>query len=174
MIRSLAIVALALSGCAEDHGPLDPVTIAALARSRGDALGITHTGAWSVRFDVVTCTCPVSAMLCIDPALLDLISAYAEVVEGDGFLTMSVDSTEPQLSFGAELSGAINADGSTSVGFVTNGLGLNAELLVVGRVDGEFDGPDAFTGFYQQRAKGQFGEETVDCGIDLDVDAERI
>lgn len=168
------MVALALAGCGEENGPLDPTTIAALSRTRGDALGVTHTGIWAVRFEVVACTCPVSADLCFDPALLNLISAYAQVVEGDGFLTMSVDSAETQLAFGAELSGPINADGTASVGFVDNGFALNAELLVLGRMDGEFDGPDAFSGFFQQRAKGQYGENTVDCGADLDIDAERM
>lgn len=171
----LASGLLCAPGCGDEAGPLDRETVAALARTRGDAQGTSHTGNWAVRFEVTSCTCPADTMVCIDPALQEILTGYPRLIEGDGLLVVSAFDSG---LFGAtvvpaELSGPIDADGTFSVGSVGAGFGLLVELLTIARLDGSFDGDDAFTGVFAQRIEGTLAEAKLDCTIELQYDATR-
>ncbi len=170
----LASGLLCAPGCGDEAGPLDRETVAALARTQGDAQGTSHTGNWEVRFEVTSCSCPANTMVCIDPALQDVLAGYARLIEGDGLLVVSASESE-MFGLGpfAELSGPIDADGTFSVGSVGAGFGLLVELLTIARLDGSFDGDDAFTGVFAQRIEGTLDETKLDCATELQLDATR-
>jgi hypothetical protein len=170
-MRAVAIAVLLATGCAEAAGPLDRSTIAEIARSRGDAQGSEHAGTWHAMLDVGECDCPTDAgtAACLSEDIAELVGVTMEIVEGDGFMLVRIDVL-PQL----ELSGAIDADGTMSLGSVYVGLDLDSSLVLLGRFDGEFDGSGGLTGVVSLRAEGELAGTPVSCGADAEIEATEL
>lgn len=167
---ALAMVLLLGPACAQDPGPLDRETVAEIAKSRGDAQGGARTGTYLATLDIGDCDCPdeIGLVLCLSQEITDA-QLELRVVEGDGFMT--ADLTGSEL---AGMSGAIDADGTATLGSVYIGYGFSSDLVVIGRFDGGFGDDGTLTGTAQQEAHGEFGGASIACGGAFEVDAFRL
>ncbi|MBC8068076.1 MAG: hypothetical protein IAG13_07070, partial [Deltaproteobacteria bacterium] len=165
----------------------DAETVLALARSRGDALGVRHTGVWTTTLEQVECDCPVSMVSGVfgqpsDPCQL-IGPAFGitgtPMIEADGVLHMRLGLLSPTL--GLELLGTIDDDGEVAVGEVSNLSSLVAELRTIVRLDGTIvdHEPDSLSGSWADldgeviaRFDGQLAEQRIECGASYDIHAE--
>lgn len=169
-MKRLALGCVIATACAEEPGPLDREVVAEIARSRGDAQGGERTGSYYASFDVGACDCPadITLPLCLSQEFADTFDLELRVVEGDGFLTMTMVDSELLL-----LSGAIDEDGTATLGSVVIGFGYSTNLVVIGRLDGEFEDDGTLTATVQSSASGEFGGASLSCGSTFDVEAVR-
>ena len=176
---AVAALGLALAGCAEDPGELDPETVNRLARTQGNAQGFSLSGEWTTTVEIVDCgECPplfIVPELSMCSSLTDIfpdsggpINTTTTVVQADGTLLVRA------LDLGG--TGPLDADGSFIVGRVTDLTTQLSEGFVVVRVDGEIDVGDPFTTMtatLRQRVAGTVVDETIDCVQTFDIFAQR-
>jgi hypothetical protein len=179
-----ALAALAATGCPEDPDPLDPEVLTELARSRGDAQGIEHTGVYQGTFEVLECGCseldvPFNPSLCASIEAAEAIGlprvAELELVQADGTVRLRAlglgDFFEEQASLLPVFYGPLQADGRFSAAGVLEADALAVQGRVLGRIDGVIEPSDevwSLVGEYQQRyAVDLFASpDVLDVGID--------
>ena len=177
------LVLVALGGCKEEPGDLDPQVVHDLARQPGTALGLELTGDFDGELVVEDCQCPEltsleglslcqgAGPLAPDPG--DSLFLAFEVVQTDGILLFRYSDLS--------LTGPIDEDGAFAVGGVFDMTTLFTTGKTVTRVDGEFDGPDEFTALIRNRLAGEvmpgLGElteqQSIDCVETFTLDALR-
>lgn len=169
--RAVVLAVLVAAACGDEAGPMDRSTIATIAKSRGDAQGGERTGIYAATFEVGDCDCPddIGINLCLSEEFADAIGVTIHVTEGDGFMVLDVDQV-PTL----QLSGAIDDDGTATLGSVYVGLDLDASLVILGRLDAEFDEDGTLTGQTSLRAQGELGGTPISCGSELEIDGIRL
>jgi hypothetical protein len=136
-MRRASLLALALCACADEPGRFYPETVIELGRTRGDAVGNTHTGAWLLVVTEVECTCDTltdmageTISICPDP--MDVTNAPILMTEADGYLELAIGVAVPganddfaNLLIGLftqiDLLGKIDADGTFAIGEVRLG-----------------------------------------------------
>ena len=188
--RGLALVLAALPGCYDGADPLDPQLLAEIARSRGDAEGISLSGFYRGEFEKIDCGCEdipraQQASLCtlIDNAgLFGMGGLFAvEVVQADGTLRIRPE-VQDLLSgefLAPTLYGPVSAEGDVVVAGVLRADALLVQGQVLGRADGTLTGPPGASVLevdYQQRSTLDVitsdggpdreisnGVETIDC-----------
>jgi hypothetical protein len=166
------IFALLASACADDPGPLDRSTIAAIAKSRGDAQGGERTGLYHATLEIGECDCPddLGFAVCLSKDLVESLGVMFDVVEGDGFMAVRSDGLPREFGF----SGAIDADGTATLGSVFIGFDLDAELVFLGRIDAVFGEDGELTGSVSLGGEGRLAGDPVRCGFDGDVEGVRL
>ncbi len=137
--RAVALLLVTLAAACSADDPLDSDLLASLATEQGDAKGDTWTGTWNWDFDLVACDCPLTGAASgnFDPCTVTPLSTLggdgsAIALQGDGFLVFE--------SPNAQLSGAVNADGSFDLAAVFTLTSLIGQAAFYMRMDGEFEG----------------------------------
>lgn len=134
-----AVFALALTGCQETPGELDPQVVHDLSRQPGDGLDLDLTGTYSGQITVAECGCPEIAALeemticntAIDPEIGSTGFVSFEVVQTDGILMLRLETLA--------LTGPIYADGTFSAGGLFDATTPLTTANIVSRIDGTFD-----------------------------------
>lgn len=186
----IALLSLSLNACASDpFDPLDPDNIGDLGNDQGDAVGEGFSGVFAIELTPLDCDCPtlypedfpgLGVGLGLEPgdevdpctqvaffygADSD-VGAQAKLVQADGVLAWT-DWLPP-------LSGPIDGDGTFAVGGYEDFSETFIEAALVSRIDGEFDGGDAFFGVMQQRTIAKLLDRTVDCRSTHQLNALRL
>lgn len=170
-MRRVAVAVVLASACADESGPLDRETIAGIARARGDALGGERSGIYQASLEVNACDCPdeLGLAVCLSEDLVEAIAVFIDITEGDGFMVARFEQL-PQL----ELSGAIDADGTATLGSVFIGFDLDSNVVLLGRFDGTFGEDGEIVGAVSLRADGKLAGAPIACGNEAEVDGIRL
>ncbi len=174
----VALAGLALAGCADDPGELDPETVNRLSRTQGNAQGFGLSGEWTTTVEVIDCgDCPplfIAPELSMCSSLTDIfpdsggpITTSMTVVQSDGTLLLRA------LDLGG--TGPLDADGSFVVGRVTDLTTALSQGFVVVRADGEIELGErpTLSATLRQRVAGSVVDETIDCVQTFEIYAER-
>ncbi len=168
-MKRLALALAVASGCAEDDGPMSRATVAALARSSGDAVGYGRSGIYDAMLTEAECDCPVVSLDLIGSQSLCTLDAApmlwrtVGVVQSDGVLLLRIDPVE--------LTGPLDADDTFSIGTVDSLTLLGGSGVRISRIDGEFDDVGEIAAVFRQRIDGKFADQEVDCEESFAVEA---
>lgn len=168
---------VAACGLDAEPDPLSEEVVNDLSAEIGTATGDRYSGFYSTQITPTGCDCPTvdageeAGEVDICEFVGDIDESGVEVLHTAGFLKID-DST------GLSYTGAIQLDGSFSVGSVTNVSEAVFEGKTIGRIDGVF-GSSAQAGFEGELAQraiidSAVLEEPVDCRATFDVVAEYI
>lgn len=167
--RVLAALVGLLGGCAEDDGPMSRQTVAALARTSGDAIGYARTGIYDATLSEGECDCPVVSIDLIGTQSLCALDVAPQIprsvglVQSDGVLLLRIDPVE--------LTGPLDADDTFSIGAVDSLSLLGGSGVRIARIDGDFDDDGVIVAEFRQRIDGDFADEKVDCEERFEVEA---
>jgi hypothetical protein len=169
--RASLVGALALAiGCADDPGPLDPATIAELARTKGDAHGYGRTATYDAMLTPDSCDCPaidfpieMVGSLCV-LQLVPEAFVTIQIVQNDGTLLLEFEPFE--------LVGPIDQDGTFSLGAIDE-ISVFESGRRTARLDGSFEDIDLLVGEFAQHYDAKTLDQTFDCTERFSVEAIR-
>ena len=161
--------------CSEpDADPLDPAAVEEVAKGQGDATGTSRSGAYQLQLvGTPTCDCPMTseiALCAVDLSTLTVDGVAVNMTQSDGFLTMTGVSTEGRV----DLSGALEHSGDFDLAGIQDlGSVLGDGNLYI-RLTGRFTGVDTLSATLLDRARGSYGDQSIDCRTEGDVLGQRI
>lgn len=171
-VRRALLAAALLCACADDPGPLAISTVAELALAKGDAEGYARSGVYEATLQDSDCDCPGVMIAPIQPADAPCIGGIPfvtfSVVQSDGILLF-----ELQQTVALELVGALDVDGTFSLGSVDELSSVAGSGHHVARLDGEFDESGGFSGALAHRYDATILEQELKCSEHLTIDATR-
>lgn len=148
---------MAGGGCYDGFDPLDPEVLEEVVRTRGDALGVGHSGIYTGTFETLECGCPpidpqldvpYGATLCgliewTNTAGVDDL-LRVEIVQADGSVRVRAQdltaSPEDQPLLLPVLYGPLGSDGQISAGGMLQANALIVQGEARARIDGTLDG----------------------------------
>jgi len=173
----LALVAplLAPLSCSEpEPDPLDPAAVEEAAKAQGDAVGSDRSGAYQLQLlGTPACDCPKTseiALCSVDLSTLTQAGVAVTMTQSDGFLQLTGVGLEGRV----DLSGAVQASGDFDLAGIYDLGNVLGEGSLYIRLTGRFTGPDEFRANLLDRARGSYGEQSIDCRTEGEVLGQRI
>lgn len=166
---------VAACGLDADPDPLSEEVVNDLSEEIGTATGERYSGFYSTVITPTGCDCPT-----VDAGEefgdVDVCDFVGDIDEGDLQVLHTAGFLKVDDATGISYTGAIQLDGSFSVGSVTNVSEAIFEGKTIGRIDGVF-GSSAEAGFEAELAQraiidSAVLETPVDCRATFDVVAE--
>lgn len=174
-VSGLWLALTAQLSCSQPEGdPLDPAAVEEVAKGQGDATGAARSGAYRLRLvGAPSCDCPMTseiALCSVDLSTLTVEGVAVTITQSDGFLQLSGVSSAGQV----ELSGAIEGSGDFDLGGIYDLGNVLGEGSLYIRLTGRFTGPDEFSATLLDRARGSYGDQSIDCRTEGEVVGERL
>ena len=174
-VPGLWLALIAPLSCSQPEGdPLDPAAVEEVAKSQGDATGTSRSGAYRLQLvGAPSCDCPMTseiALCSVDLSTLTVEGVAVTISQSDGFLQLSGVSSAGQV----DLSGAIEGSGDFDLGGIYDLGNVLGEGSLYIRLTGRFTGPDEFSATLLDRARGSYGDQSIDCRTEGEVVGERL
>ena len=180
--RLLALAPLAggLTCSHAEPDPLDPDVVEDIAKEQGDAEGSDRSGAYTLKVaDTPTCDCPATseiALCSVDLTTFTNMGVVAHLTQNDGALVLAAEGPESGVDFVGDLtlSGPLDSSGDFDLGGIYDlGSLISAGNLYI-RLTGRFTGADRFEATLSDRARGSYGDQSIDCRTEAQVVGTRV